>query len=539
MCGLTVLVGTVDNKVKIFLKEKDYLKHRGPDSTDIYENKNVFMLFNRLAIMDLSSKGNQPFVHENLSAVCNGEIYNYKEIKSKYEFDYKSESDCEVLIPLFLKHKEKLVDYIDGEYACVIMDSEEDEVFAARDEMGIRPLFYGVQRSNGDIAFSSEVKTLQDICHDIQAFPPGHYYYKGQFVKYKDLAETEKEEKSLHKIYAGIRTKLTNAVRKRLNADAPVGFLLSGGLDSSLVCALAARISNKPIVTFATGIKEDPIDTKYARIVADYIGSDHHEVLFSKEDVLRVLDKVIYHLETWDITTIRASIGMYLVCEYIKEKTNIKVLLTGEVSDELFGYKYTDFAPSPEEFQKESQKRVRELYMYDVLRADRCIAANSLEARVPFSDKDFVQFVMEIDPLLKMKKQGLMGKFLLRQAFELASLNEEGEQVVKPLLPEEILWREKAAFSDAVGHSMVNYLKEHAEKEISDYDFHQSLEAMKEEHGVPFTKEALLYRRIFEKHYPNKSYLIKDFWMPNKSWPGCDVKDPSARVLKNYGKSGE
>ena len=272
-------------------------------------------------------------------------------------------------------------------------------------------------------------------------------------------------------------------------------------------------------------MSEDAIDLKYAKQVADYIGSDHTEVYMTPDEVLSSLETVIQLLGTYDITTIRASMGMYLVCKAIHEQTDIRVLLTGEISDELFGYKYTDFAPDAAAFQAEAQKRIRELHMYDVLRADRCISVNSLEARVPFGDLDFVKYVMAIDPQLKLNTYG-KGKYLLRHAFE------EGEY-----LPEEILWREKAAFSDAVGHSMVDYLKEYAESKYTDAEFKSRCESYT--HARPFTKESLLYREIFEKHYPGQAVMVVDFWMPNKEWEGCDVKDPSARVLSNYGDSGK
>ncbi|MBR3094494.1 MAG: asparagine synthetase B, partial [Clostridia bacterium] len=263
---------------------------------------------------------------------------------------------------------------------------------------------------------------------------------------------------------------------------------------------------------------------KYARQVADFIGSDHTEIIMTKQDVLDNLETVIRLLGTFDITTIRASMGMYLLCKAIHEQTDIRVLLTGEISDELFGYKYTDFAPSAEAFQLEAQKRIRELHMYDVLRADRCISVNSLEARVPFGDLDFVRYVMALDPEMKLNTYG-KGKYLLRRAFE-------GRQ----LLPDSILWREKAAFSDAVGHSMVDDLKEYAEGYYTDAAF----EAKRTQyaHAQPFTKESLLYREIFEKYYPGQSRMIADFWMPNRDWEGCNVNDPSARVLSNYGASG-
>ena len=272
-------------------------------------------------------------------------------------------------------------------------------------------------------------------------------------------------------------------------------------------------------------MSEDAIDLKYARQVAEHIGSNHTEVLMTPDEVISSLEKVIELLGTFDITTIRASMGMYLVCKAIHENTDIRVILTGEISDELFGYKYTDFAPSAKAFQEEAEKRVRELHMYDVLRADRCISVNSLEARVPFGDLDFVRYVMDLDPELKLNKYG-KGKYLLRHAFEGTGY-----------LPDPILWREKAAFSDAVGHSMVDYLKEYAETQYSDEEFREK--CAKYGHARPFTKESLLYREIFEKYYPGQAKMVVDFWMPNKSWEGCNVNDPSARVLSNYGESGK
>ncbi len=355
-------------------------------------------------------------------------------------------------------------------------------------------------------------------------FPPGYYYKDGEFICYRDITEVSSVcMDDTETVCKNIHDKLVEGIRKRLDADAPLGFLLSGGLDSSLVCAVSARILDKPIRTFAIGMSQDAIDLKYAKEVADYIGSDHTEVIITKEDVLNALPDVIRTLGTFDITTIRASMGMYLLCKAIHENTDVRVLMTGEISDELFGYKYTDFAPSPEAFQKESVKRVHELHMYDVLRADRCISVNSMEARVPFGDLDFVSYVMSVDPAKKMNIYG-KGKYLLRHAFE-------GDY-----LPYDILMREKAAFSDAVGHSMVDYLKEYAEGCYSDEEFEEKRKQYT--HAAPFTKESLLYREIFEKYYPGQSEMIVDFWMPNREWEGCDVDDPSARVLSNYGASG-
>jgi len=530
MCGLLAYQGDV-NEIKSFEESFNQLRHRGPDDTEIFviDEGKVSFAFHRLAIMDPTQKGHQPFFDKSNGnmVMCNGEVYNFEAHKEIYKNSYPfiSESDCEVLVPMY---KElgmlKMCQALDAEFALVIWDSEKQKLLAARDPIGIRPLFYGYT-DQGKIMFASEIKVLTPYCSKVEYFPPGFYFDGESFIKYQDLTTVVSyASKDLDKHLKDIREKLIEGVRKRLVADVPVGFLLSGGLDSSLVCGIANDILKKPISTFAVGLDHNPIDIYYARTVAAHIKSNHQEVYFNKEDTLGVLDKLIWHLETWDITTIRASIGMYLVCKSIREKTNIKVVLTGEISDELFGYKYTDFAPSPEEFQKEAKKRVDELHMYDVLRADRCIAGNSIEARVPFGDLDFVRSVMEIHPEFKMNTTG-MGKWILRKAFEGTNF-----------IPDSILWREKAAFSDAVGHSMVDYLKEFAESKYSESE----VQAAKEKYpfGTPFTKESLLYRDIFEKHFNGQSHLIKDFWMPNKEWANCNVADPSARVLPNYGKSG-
>ena len=289
------------------------------------------------------------------------------------------------------------------------------------------------------------------------------------------------------------------------------------------MCAISARMLKRPIRTFAIGMAKDAIDLRYAREVAEYLHTDHTEILMTREEVIDALKDVIYALGTYDITTIRASMGMYLICKAIHETTDIRVLMTGEISDELFGYKYTDFAPDAKAFQEESEKRIRELHMYDVLRADRCISVHSMEARVPFGDLAFADYVLHIDPSLKMNHYG-KGKYLLRHAFE-------GDY-----LPHDILMREKAAFSDAVGHSLRDDLQAYAESLYSDAEF--ETKRRRYAHAAPFTKESLLYREIFESFYPGQSQMVRDFWMPNRSWEGCDVDDPSARVLSNYGSSG-
>ena len=499
---------------------------RGPDDSRIIDTKKGLLGFHRLAIMGLHPEGMQPFELDGSYVVCNGEIYGFEKIKRELskKYSFESDSDCEILLPLYKEYGVDMFKMLDAEFACIIYDADNEEYIAARDPIGIRPLFYGYD-DKGVILFASEAKNLVGLCDKVMPFPPGHYYRGGEFICYNDIAAVDEViHAPIDEVCKNIHDKLVYGIEKRLVADAKVGFLLSGGLDSSLVCSVAAKKSDKPIRTFAIGMTGDAIDLKYAKEVADYIGSDHTEVIISKDDVISSLETVISILGTFDITTIRASMGMYLICKAIHETTDIRVLLTGEISDEIFGYKYTDFAPSADAFQKEAQKRLKELYAYDVLRADRCISVNSLEARVPFGDLDFVKYVMAVDPEMKINTYN-KGKYLLRKAFE-------GDY-----LPYDILYREKAAFSDAVGHSMVDYLKEYAESLYTDEEFEEKCK--KYTYCTPFTKESLLYREIFEKYYPKQAEMIPDFWMPYKEWEGCNVSDPSARVLSNYGDSGK
>lgn len=526
MCSIMGYCG-VGATTEKFKKGFSETVSRGPDDSRIIDTGKGLLGFHRLAIMGLTEEGMQPFSLGGSYAVCNGELYGFSAEREKLiekGYKFKSDSDCEIILPLYREYGTDMFERLDAEFALIIYDGETGEYIAARDPIGIRPLYYGYDK-DGIILFASEPKNLVGIADKIMPFPPGHYYKDGKFYCYCDIAKVDTVcTDDLETACKNIREKLIAGVEKRLVADAKVGFLLSGGLDSSLVCAIAAKKSAKPIKTFAIGMTEDAIDLKYAKQVADYIGSEHKEIYMTPEEIISTLDGLIKILGTYDITTIRASMGMYLICKAIHEQTDIRVLLTGEISDELFGYKYTDFAPSPEAFQEEAEKRVRELHMYDVLRADRCISVNSLEARVPFGDLDFVKYVMSLDPKMKVNTYG-KGKYLLRHAFD-----------GMDYLPQEILWREKAAFSDAVGHSMVDYLKEYAEKQYSDEEFRDKCQ--KYTHAKPFTKESLLYREIFEKYYKGQSEMVVDFWMPNKQWEGCNVNDPSARVLSNYGDSG-
>ena len=525
MCSIMGYCGSCAD-LSLFRSCFDQTISRGPDDSRVLEIGGGLLAFHRLAIMGLAPEGMQPFTLDSSAVVCNGEIYGYEKLKEQLskKYTFQSGSDCEVLLPLYREYGVDMFRMLDAEFALILYDGVSGQFIAARDPIGIRPLYYGYD-AQGVIVFASEPKNLVGLCEKILPFPPGCYYKDGKFVRYSEIYHASAYTRdNLDTVCRKIREKLIAGVEKRLVADAKVGFLLSGGLDSSLVCAIAAKRSKTPIRTFAIGMVGDAIDLKYARQAADWMGSQHTEVIMTREQVLSSLEEVIRVLGTFDITTIRASMGMYLLCKWIHENTDVRVLLTGEISDELFGYKYTDFAPSAAAFQEESEKRIRELHMYDVLRADRCISSNSLEARVPFGDLDFVKYVLSIDPEKKLNTYG-KGKYLLRHAFE-------GDY-----LPHDLLYREKAAFSDAVGHSMVDYLKEYAEAYYTDAEFETKRKNYA--HAAPFTKESLLYREIFEKYYPGQGEMIVDFWMPNKSWKGCDVNDPSARVLSNYGASGK
>lgn len=526
MCSILTYADTSDQELFAGLLSRT--ASRGPDMSRIWDTGNGLMGFNRLSIMGTDESGMQPFILNENVCVCNGELYGFRPLKAYLEnlgYTFRSGSDCELLLPLYEKLGTAMFALLDAEFALVIFDAAKGSFIAARDPVGIRPLYYGYD-SQGRILFASEPKNLTGICEKIRPFPPGHYWQDGDFFCYARPYEAETySSDGPEQISKNIHDKLLRGIEKRLDSDVKIGFLLSGGLDSSLVCGAAARMLDHPLETFAIGMDLDAIDLKYARQVADYIHSNHHEVIISREDVIEALEPVIHALGTYDITTIRASIGMYLVCKWIHENTDIRVILTGEISDELFGYKYTDYAPDAEAFQQEAAKRIREIHMYDVLRADRSISVHSLEARVPFGDLDFVNYVMHIDPKYKMNTYGI-GKYLLRHAFE-----------ADELIPHSILMREKAAFSDAVGHSLRDDLMEYAQSLYSDHEFEEK--CRKYTHAAPFTKESLLYREIFEKYYPGQSEMVTDFWMPNREWEGCDVTDPSARVLSNYGASGE
>jgi asparagine synthase (glutamine-hydrolysing) len=465
------------------------------------------MQFNRLAINDLSGDGMQPFVQNEKMLVCNGEIYNHK------EFDNTNTNDCKCLIPLIEKHGILTASMmIRGVFAICYTDGER--VLASRDPLGVRPLFY-TRFGPGKIAFASEVKGLLEFNTRVEIFPPGHVYdsvtdqFSCWYPCYWDVPGTVNPPSPIKQVFE-------ESVKIRIqNTDRNVAFLLSGGLDSSLVAAIGKKYLCTKIKTFSIGTSVDSPDLKAARVMAEFLDSDHTEILFDPiKDGLPVIEQVIYSLESYDTTTVRASVPMWLLAKHISENTDYKVILSGEGSDELFGgYLYFHYAPSVNDFSKECSRRLRLIHQFDGLRADRCMAAHGLELRVPFLDKKFVELGMTIDQSLKVPGSK-MEKWVLREAFE-------------GVLPKEILWRQKNGMSDAVGYNWVDTIKQYCDWMVSDSDFHKIKENARG-HNVPMTKEEAFYREKFWDFFKKSNdHLISEIWRPR--W--TDTTDPSARQL--------
>jgi len=541
MCGIVAYLGNVPENIERYLS---IIKHRGPDQTNIIEKKTkygkAYLGFHRLSINDLSDKGSQPmqYLHDTeCLLICNGEIYNHKQLKEKYSFPTESTSDCEIILHMYKRFGiEETVKQLDGVFAFVLYDNET--IYIARDIIGVRPLFVGYNED--DIIISSEAKSLTNIFSDtdiynprytIKQFLPGRYatitydsnklkYNKFKYFKWESIKlNTTLSQKS---IILTINDLLTNAVDKRLMSDRPIGCFLSGGLDSSLICSLMSKMVSKQLVTFAIGMKDSNApDLKYAKIVADYLQTDHHSVYYTFDEGFEALDDLIYTLESYDITTIRASLPQYLLSKYIKNNTDIKVLFSGEGPDEHFGgYQYLQMSPNKKEFQREITKLTKNLCYYDVLRADRTTSKFGLEVRVPFLDKEFIQYSLSIPPEYKESKNKIE-KYLIRKAFDNSNY-----------LPDEILWRQKNAFSDAVGYQWVDRLKEKIDTLISDEEFNECQRTYI--HNIPLSKEALYYRKIFNKHYPGRSAFIPTYWMPNQAWSDDKITDPSALKLNCF-----
>ncbi|MEO8534052.1 MAG: asparagine synthase B [Flavobacterium sp.] len=497
------------------------MSHRGPDERgyQIMENGSI-MCHESLSIIDLNS-GKQPIQGtKNAWMAHDGEIYNYQELKNGILKDYtfRTQSDSEVIVHLYEEFGYDFCNKLDGDFAFVIIDG--DDYIAGRDPLGVKPLYYGLDE-RGRIYFSSEMKPIADQCKTFSTFPPGHYYTpKTGFVKYYQ-PEYEDYENANHDLELSlIRETLTEAVRKRLMGNLPVGVLLSGGLDSSLISSIAARLlagTGKKIQSFSIGLNADAPDNKIARKAAEFLGTEHHEIHFSVKEGIEVLEKIIQNIETYDVISVRASVPMFILSKAIAEK-GIKAILSGEGADEIFGgHLYFRNAPSTEEFQKESIERVQKLFTADLLRADKSTMANSIETRVPFLDKDFLDVNMLIKPEEKQPKtyDGIE-KYILRKAFDTPE---------NPYLPTEVLWRQKEQFSDGVGYNWIDELIEYCATQVSD----KQLEGANAEfpYNSPTTKEAYLYRSIFHKFYPQVSaaQTVRK-WIPK--WQ--ENQDPSGRA---------
>ena len=521
MCGISVFITTKDHKELI----NDNISHRGPDTTITYsfdiKKYKIILTFHRLAIIDVDH-GNQPFIYKQGSRqvylLCNGEIYNYKQLIDKYELSTKS--DCHTILDLYLKiGMENTVKELDGEFAFVLIDINGDsfDIYYARDRFGIRPLFWN--RDSTGYYFSSELKGLPNAIgkqvepRKIHIIQNSLYYYRTYYTIGEDKVEIQPDISTL------IRNTLIKSVRDRMQSERPLGALLSGGLDSSLVAGIAAKLlaeQNKRLTTFSIGMEYHSPDLKYARKVAAHINSIHYEVILPVEMWIASLKDVIRQIETYDITTIRASTGQYLLAKWISENTDIKVLLNGDGADELeSGYLYFYNTPDATSAHNENLRLLENIHYYDVLRVDRGISAWGLEARVPFLSKDFVDLYLSIDKNLRhpLKEGDRIEKHLVRNAF-----------VEENLIPSDVLWRKKEAFSDGVADvkkSWFEYIQEYVETQVSDEEFAVYM--------IDFpSKEAYWYKKIYTAHYPVSNNFLR-YWMPK--WSN-ETKDPSARVLK-------
>jgi asparagine synthase (glutamine-hydrolysing) len=520
MCGFLAIIGKGKDEDLVKQLSKR-MSHRGPDESDMVVTPNGHVLSHeRLSIIDLHS-GRQPIQGcKGAWMVHNGEIYNHQQLRDTIlaAHEFRSKSDSEVIVHLYEQFGYDFCDKLDGDFAFAVING--DDFIAGRDPMGVKPLYYGIDE-RGRTWFASEMKPLADQCKTFATFPPGHFYTpQTGFVKYYK-PEYEDHTKAVEKLdLKAIRESLTEATRKRLMSDVPIGVLLSGGLDSSLTSSIAARLladAGKKLHSFSIGLNDASPDAAAARKVAAFLGTEHHEVHFTVEQGIEILNKLIWHLETYDVTSVRASTPMYFLSKAITAQ-GVKVVLSGEGADEIFGgYLYFRNAPSAEAFQKETIERVQKLFTADLLRADKSTMAHGLEARVPFLDKAFLDLAMTIEAHEKQPQtHNGMEKYILRKAFDTPE---------RPYLPDEILWRQKEQFSDGVGYSWIDGLIAHCESQVTDEQLGQA--AARFPYNTPLTKEAYFYRDIFHKHYPQKSasQTVRK-WIPK--WQ--ENQDPSGRA---------
>jgi asparagine synthase (glutamine-hydrolysing) len=520
MCGILAIIGKGKDE-KLIQELSKRMSHRGPDESDLrVTEKGHILSHERLSIIDLHS-GKQPIKGTKTAyMVHNGEIYNHQELRDGVlkGHTFRTKSDSEVIVHLYEEFGYDFCNMLDGDWAFVVVDG--DDFIAGRDPMGVKPLYYGLDE-RGRIYFSSEMKPIADQCKTFATFPPGHYYTpKTGFVKYyqPEYEDYLKADQDLDLDL--IRETLTEATRKRLMSDVPIGVLLSGGLDSSLTSAIASRLlaeSGKKLHSFSIGLDAAAPDAAAARKVAEFLGTEHHEIHFTIEEGIKILDKLIWHLETYDVTSVRASTPMYFLSKAIAD-LGIKVVLSGEGADEIFGgYLYFRNAPSVEDFQKETIERVQKIFTADLLRADKSTMAHGLEARVPFLDKAFLDMAVRIKAVEKMPKtyEG-KEKYILRKAFDTPN---------DPYLPDEVLWRQKEQFSDGVGYNWIDQLIEYCSSQVTDQELAGA--AVEFPYNSPTTKEAYFYRSIFSKYYPQVSaaQTVRK-WIPK--WQ--ENQDPSGRA---------
>ena len=547
MCGIWLLLSRKDTILELEKYQNNFknIEGRGPDESVLEKvnnenSENVILGFHRLSINGIEL-GNQPFNIEtrynNYYLICNGEIYNYKKLAADFDIELKTKSDCEVILPLYMKVGiNRLVNLLDGVFALSIITIDKSSnsvlVETARDRIGVRPIFYGVSKENKYIYICSEMKGISNLADKVYVFPPGSIMssklnksnvIENKLKRYYDFNYIDRHvETNENDMLSLIRIYFEKSIKKRLMSDRPIGSLLSGGLDSSLVSAVVSKMLRKRIKTFSI-FMPGGTDKNFSDMVSKHINSDHYNIELTKQDFLNAIEETIWAIESYDITTVRASVGQFLVSKFISEETNIKVVMSGDGSDELCsGYIYNYNAPSLEDLHKEAELRLKEIHLYDGLRADRATSYHGLELRVPFLDYEFVDMYMKINEKLRIPLEDRMEKYLLRKAFE----NEN-------LLPNDVLWRKKEAFSDGVSsveESWHTTIKKYISTKISDEEFYENKD--KFEHCKPETKEAYYYRKIFcEKFGDHNSGVIPKFWLPNWS---DGLKEPSARELNVY-----
>ncbi len=546
MCGIVCAFELKQSSEKIrpkILGMSKSIRHRGPDWSGIFANDKAILAHERLAIVDPTS-GKQPLYSSNGRYIlaANGEIYNHKNLRTQFDgkYDFQTASDCEIILALYQEKGPSFVDEMNGIFGFAIYDTIKNEYFIARDHMGIIPLYMGWDH-NGTFYVASELKALEGTCTKIELFPPGHYlesnanepvqWYSRDWMGYDAIKDNETSIDDLHDA-------LSAAVRRQLMSDVPYGVLLSGGLDSSVTSALAKLYASKRIESdgdqdawwpqlhsFAVGLQGSP-DLEAAKKVAEHIDTVHHEIKFTIQEGLDAIQDVVYHLETYDITTIRASTPMYLLARAIKA-LGIKMVLSGEGADELFGgYLYFHKAPTPRDFHEETVRKLDKLHQYDCLRANKSLAAWGIEGRVPFLDKEFMDVAMRINPSDKMITSDRMEKWVIRKAFE-------------KYLPESVAWRQKEQFSDGVGYDWIDTLKEVVEENVTDEQMQNA--QYKFPIQTPQNKEEFYYRSIFEGHFPSETAALCVPSVPSVAcstpialeWDDAfkNMNDPSGRAV--------